>query len=112
MTSKEFLRRCDNYRYLSSALPYFTTEGPDTDYIYQCTIVDSSGKTVRSFCLTPSLSPIEGCYTIYFERFYRRDFVVQVRYFKTFVSRLSAIQLSKLSSDFSLYSLLVYADRK
>lgn len=111
MTSKEFYRRIEAYMPLNAASQLFE-QHPDADYLYKVLIVSQISKRT-TFCydikiFTQDHSIINDSLAVYFDRFDKKAFDVQVRYFKTFYSRCSKIQQELVRSSFVLDYLVKY----
>lgn len=114
MTSKEFFSRSASFSILDKVAALFISVVP---FVYRCCAVSrlfpSKYETYISD-LTVSIDSFFGpgllFDTIYFEYFSFDSFLIQYRYFKSFVSRLSSVQLDTLRKSGSCSNLFLFFD--
>lgn len=111
MTCKEFYRRIEAYIPLNRASQLFEQHF-DADYIYSVTLVFSDRK-VHNYCYDIQMyihdySIVNESMALYFDRFDKGMFDIQVRYFQSFYSRCSVIQKTILRQSVTLDYLIKY----
>lgn len=109
MTSKEFIRRFEDYSSLNIAAKLFETAV--VDFIYRVSMVDNQNRKIVSYCLNPKSFidlKTDNCQYLIFDRFDKISMRIQARYFEAFYNRCSARQKEILLNSPSLSSLFHY----
>ena len=115
MTTKEFSRKVE---YWSNWLPAFDLFSMSTSYsfIWKFSILEVMSKTSIFYGLSPFFTHAKmlslDIDTIVIERYTRDIFNLDLKYFKSFLSRLSSFQLEVLKNDSRFSSLVSYVSSK
>lgn len=113
MTTKEFIRRSDYYSLLNDC-PYFNELFISC---YRAQLVRRSYKSVSTrYVSIPTIScfgasELNDCQSIYFDSYTYQQFLIDMRFFKSFLNRLSFNQLESLKASGKCSNLLDFVSR-
>ena len=110
MTSKEFVRRCNAFASFDAAAGMFFSKCVSS--VFRLVIIYRDGSKYETYVSTPSLllsTESSDCYnSIWFDRFCRYEFDIQVKFFKSFLQKLSKYQLDIIHADNRFSNLFNY----
>lgn len=108
MTSKEFQRRCNAFAPLDAAAGCFQYSVVKS--VLKLVLVYIDGTIYETYVSHVNVSDmdLDFCTSIWFDRFYRYEFDIQIKFFKSFLQKLSKYQLDIIRADKRFSNLFNY----
>lgn len=108
MTSNEFQRRCNAFAPLDAAAGCFRY--PLVKSVFRLVLIYIDGTKYETYVSHVGLCDMDSdfCTSISYDRFYRYEFDIQIKFFKSFLQKLSVYQFDIISADKRFSNLFNY----